>query len=253
MQKITDLHHALQSQTAEVTYRQKQYERFKQLEKERSISSEILDEAQQRLAIAKAKLAELEAQIPGLLGKVAHAAEGDVIRVRKYLAGELKIVEYSKVDLSSAQMIVHGRLEAGPLADKIRKALQVPIKVDYKDMTFDAILKDLAKKVEGLSFRNLFERSGGPSKEKMNLLFDQALPVSAILQALADETGCTFVVREYGILAIASKNAPPERSRCKSSCDRNRGTSLAARLSAGRIRRRRAWKEWSNLWMPADW
>ncbi len=72
-QKIIALHNAILSQQAEVTYRQKQYERFKKLEEQKSISSEILDEAQQRLTLAKAKLAELEAQMPALLGKVARA------------------------------------------------------------------------------------------------------------------------------------------------------------------------------------
>jgi hypothetical protein len=34
------------------------------------------------------------------------------------------------------------------------------------------------------------------------------LPVSAILQALSDETGCIFLVREYGILATMENVAP---------------------------------------------
>ncbi len=214
-QKVIDLHHAILSQKAVVEYEQKKFERMKKLAEQGSIDSQLLDEAQQKLTIAKAKLAELEAQVPALLGKVAHAAEGNHIEVlpsgpRYYpLVGVAQLIRTAKGNML-VQIDANLQRAAGPMAERIRKALQTPVKADYKDESFDAILKDLAKKVEGLSFRNLFERGGGnfPS-QKMSLRFEEALPVSALLQALADETGCTFVVRDYGILAIAAKNAPP--------------------------------------------
>ncbi len=93
------------------------------------------------------------------------------------------------------------------MVDKIRKALETPITVDYKDMTFDAILEDLTSKVPGLSFRNLI-----PKRPKMSLRFKEPLPVSAILQALADEAGCAFFVREYGILAATPGHGEPQQA-----------------------------------------
>ncbi|MHB1425599.1 MAG: RNA polymerase sigma factor [Gemmataceae bacterium] len=103
----------------------------------------------------------------------------------------------------------HSRpLEHEPLADE--EPHQQAERVDYKDVTFDAILKDLSKKVEGLSFRGRFTY-GNLGQGTINLRFEEALPVSAILQALSDEGYCSFYVREYGILAARRDDAmaPP--------------------------------------------
>jgi len=219
-QKVIALHHALLSQKAEVAYRQTQYERFKQLAAAKSIDATLLDEQQQRLTLAKAKLAELEAQMPALLGKAATASlrlhsmafspDGQTLAIRS--DGRVRFWETTPGTRITTvqgewQMVPH---RTGPLTERIRKALETPIKVDYKDMTFDAILKDLAKKVPGLSFRNMLKLGGNIKEGTMSLRFDEALPVSAILQALADDYRISFVVREYGILVTRRDNVPPE-------------------------------------------
>jgi hypothetical protein len=152
-------------------------------------------QARSQLVTAKAKLAADEAELPYLLGKSPQGAAYGT-SVNEANTGSINI--QTKHEIAKVE---------GSQAERIRRALQMHIKADYKDVTFDAILKDLSKKVEGLSFRNLFER-GAATNAKMNLQFEETLPVSAILQALADETGCYFFVRDYGIVAVSRNNQP---------------------------------------------
>lgn len=205
-QKVVSLHHAILTQKAAVELAQKKCDRLKELLAQKAVSSDLMDEAMIALTLAKAKLTEAEADLAHVLGKSPQAEYMQTIqeaRLRRE-ASRLQAIEYEATLLKLREKRPN---PSGAMAERIRKALQTPVKVDYKDMTFDAILKDLSKKVDGLVFRNLFQR-GGLSEGKMNLRFEQALPVSAILQALADETGCYFFIRDYGIVATNGNNVP---------------------------------------------
>jgi hypothetical protein len=91
------------------------------------------------------------------------------------------------------------------LTDKLRKALQTPVKVDYKNLEFSAVLEDLARQAPGLSIRCTprAQWSG------VRLHFEEPLPVSSVLQALEDDYDIRFVVRDYGILVVHRRMAPP--------------------------------------------
>jgi hypothetical protein len=207
MQKVITLHAAIESQKAEVAYRQKQLDRFKELATQGSIDSKLLDEAMQKLALAKAKLAELEAQMPALLGKVVHAeADADGQKVSARLALEwLAKQNDSEVrrEAIAVLALVNAPKATGPLAERMRKALQTPVKVDYKDVDLADVLKDLEKKAPGLSLRDF------PHGIKVQMHFEEGLPVAAILQALADSHELRFLVRDYGILVTTQRYTPP--------------------------------------------
>jgi hypothetical protein len=205
-QKVIALHHGMLSQKAAVDYAQKKYERLKQLSNQGAIDSALLEEAQQALTLAKAKQAELEAQMPALLGKAARGTEGNVTFTSDNLMS--LSIDYSagiaKGNTLSLFRVIPHQAE-GPMADKIRKALETPVKVDYKDAKLSEILKDLQKTAPGLSFRDF----SGHGNHSRTLQFEEALPVSAILQAIGDYFELSFVVREYGILVTTPKEAPP--------------------------------------------
>jgi hypothetical protein len=208
-QKVVTLYHAIQSQQATVDFEQKQYDRMQALVKERAIDSRLLDERFAKLAAAKGKLTELEAQMPALLGKAARAAAFSPDGAT--LATTSDSLRLWDVRTGREIHLLSGSPPTGSLAERMRKALQTPIKVDYKDMTFTLILRDLEKKVEGLSFRNLFDdrlRKRLKDHPTYSIHFEEVLPVSAVLQALADETGCLFFVREYGIVATTREHTP---------------------------------------------
>ncbi len=221
-QKVVTLHQAILSQKAVIEVAQKKYERVKRLNESLAVDAQVVEQAMADLTIAKAKLEELEAQIPALLGKVQKSSMAEVpMQFRHSLEYEsdgrpdiILFAESSRPqNLQSLQSKSYAFERAKvslPQAEKLRKALQTPVKVKFEDATFDDILNHLSKMVEGLSFRNLFARKGGGNFElpKLSLQFEEALPVSAILQALEDETGCMFFVREYGIVATTKNGAP---------------------------------------------
>lgn len=210
IQKVVMLHHAILSQKAVVEVTQKKYDRVKDLNQSRAINSQMVDEASAELTAAKAKLEELEAQMPALLGKTP---QGNYTGNYTQTLQQARLLHQEGIR-SSLQtrrgMIAEAEWKwerihkaTGSIAEKIRKALQTPVKVDYKDMKLGAILDDLAKKVAGASFRLI-----NAKEHKTSMRFEETLPLSAVLQALSDEFDCYFYVREYGILAAFPNSAP---------------------------------------------
>jgi hypothetical protein len=194
VQKVVTLYHAIETQKKAIALEERKYKRIAELKLSNAVDAERVDEAQQTLALAKAKLEDLEVQLPALLGKLQKTAEARV-GPRPGLQGYLDFDNDGRLDLLVID--AHQAKVTISQAEKIRKALQTPVKVNYGSMMpLPAILEDLGKKVPGLSFHNHLGDAG-----VKKLRFEEALPVSAILQALADETGCSFFVRDYGILA----------------------------------------------------
>ncbi len=213
-QKVVALHAAIASKKAEVAYREKQFGRYQALRVQGTIDAKLVDEAEDKLALTKAQLEELEAQLPGLLGKSARVEAGagahDTFVIQNTALRSLARLTNSEFVYPVDQLVVVAEWErrhkaTGPMAERLRKALQTPVKVDYKDMNLKEILDYLANRVEGASFRVVHVHGDN----KISLSFKEALPLSAVLQALADEYGCCFYVREYGILGTNPNEAPP--------------------------------------------
>ena len=125
-------------------------------------------------------------------------------------------------ELQAIQALANLLKATGPMAEKIRKALQTSVKVDYKETHFSDILKDLQKKAPDISFRILYlpEVIEGGTVHRdpaLTLHFEKPLPIAAVLQALEDsleiptkDRRCCFVVRDYGILVTTQGLMPPE-------------------------------------------
>ncbi len=201
-QKIVALNQDIDSARKAVEYAKEVLAAYESQYKSGQLPFEKVVSARTAFVSATAKLAAAEAELPYVLGKVRKPAAAEAAPQVRFRY-QLGFNHDGDLDLSVAKAKVNI-----PHSDKLRKALQTPVKVDYKDMTFDAILKDLSKKVAGLSFRNLFSSITNSAERKLSLRFEEALPVSAILQALKDETNCSFFVREYGILATGDGNVP---------------------------------------------
>ena len=206
-QEVIRLHHALLSQRATVMYQTKKYERIKNLQATNAVSSEIVDEAQEALTAAKAKLAELDAQMEALLGKSA-AAEANENAVRQHAVEALRRMQYVN-EYSAAEALFRQVLEqrkpAGPMAERIRTALEKPVSVKVSD-TFVHEILELLKKQTGIPNIRLVESLPEP---KLSLELTE-LPLVAVLQYIEDsEPGWRFVVREYGILFAPEAKLPP--------------------------------------------
>ncbi len=207
-QEVIRLHHALLSQRATVAYQTKKYERMKQLQATKSVSSEIVDEAQEALTAAKAKLAELEAQMNALLGKPSRDADASDSAVRQRAVEALGRMQYAN-EISTVQALYRQVLEqhkpAGAIAERIRAALEKHITLKERELQVADLLQHLQDRI-GVTIKLMGDSLPEP---KLNLELTD-LSLTAILQYIEDsEPGWRFVVREYGLLFAPEAKLPP--------------------------------------------
>ncbi len=157
-----------------------------------------VDRAKVAVILAKAKLAEMEAEMPYLLGQQPkndlsdpHSARAELLfRAEKLY---LDFLESRPADPTKPPV-------RGDMADRIRKALDTPVTVNYKNQTVPEILKDFQQKMPGVPFLvNVYPSE----KDKVDLLLAEPVPLGAAMQAFQDKFGYRFSVREYGILVTA--------------------------------------------------
>src|SRR5207302_5140223 len=102
--------------------------------------------------------------------------------------------------------------------DKIRKALDTPVKVDFNQIPPKEILDYLQDKVKGFNLVisasiqdpgiNYF--APGPAQVlPATLKLQESVPVGAIFQFLEDQYHWRFVIREYGIVVTEQHRVPP--------------------------------------------
>jgi hypothetical protein len=224
-QKIVTLYHALDAQKKMVESLEAKLRRQRMANQSApgSISNEELEAVEQLLTAAKAKLAELEAQMPALLGKAPSTADPDVrdaaVRALGLLGQNQRKdagVHRGLAALAEARLVVAAE---GQQADKIRKALETPITVHFKGAKLPDALKELEKKVPDLSFHDHYTDRYKVGLPPITLSLDKPLPVAAVLQAVEDiflfpgsETknlSLCFVIRQYGVVAVARGELPP--------------------------------------------
>lgn len=144
---------------------------------EEKLEAELaVKEAERALVLARAKLAEIEALAPYLVGK-------------------------ARVGASSAG----GRVPQEALW-KLREALKQPVNLQQvKDARIVNILQDLHRQVPSVSFQVTAKLSPRGINLDSSL---ESVPLRVALQVIEDVlTGLRFVAREYGFLATES---PPE-------------------------------------------
>jgi hypothetical protein len=203
-QKLVALYYAIEMQQTTVAHQEKKLQRVQNMAQRAAVSAEELEEARQALTLAKAKLNELESQMPTLLGKTGLKVEGEAANALGLLGRQLMREWEQGLNAADLDLKAQERRKVqGPSAERIRKALETPIKVDYKGVKFSDALRELQKAVPGLPINDLTGRT-----DPITLRFEEALPVSSVLQALADSTGLQFFVREYGILVINGSGPP---------------------------------------------
>src|SRR5262249_54657582 len=134
MQRIIALHHALQGQRAEVERTRSKLQRVQSLVRSSAVEQSAREEAQQDLTRARARLAELEAELPYLLGNGNAGGAEEAIR--------------TEFQISAGRP--QGEAIRPAMAARLRKALDQPIKVDYKEVTLDELLRDLGEKASGV-------------------------------------------------------------------------------------------------------
>jgi hypothetical protein len=230
MQKVVALQHAIDVQKVAVEAAAADFARLDKLKKMGgALTAEELTKAQQALVGARAKLAEVEAQLPFLLGKqplagkagkieeVAFSPDGRVL-YSKSIEGAIRVWDASSgKELSPLHDYVRGHSGTvklwdivkpvqGTMAEKIRAALDTPVNVNFEG-DGAKVLEALQSRVKGVYFQN---SSTGLSEKGFELKMADKLPVGAVLQILEDSVpGLRFVVRDYGILGTDKEKVPP--------------------------------------------
>ncbi len=207
-QKVVTLYYAIEAQKKIVEHAEKRDNTGQRLGT--ALSPNEIDELKQTLALAKGKLAELEAQLPALLGTLPQA-EANYYRAiqearlwrRNSIASSLQtrraMIEEAEGERSHSA--------AGPMAEKIRKALSRPITVQITDRPVTEVANTLSN-FSGLVVKYVADRKA-PIEETVTLSCKD-MPFSSVLQLLEDSLpNYTIVVRDYGLLITASHSVPP--------------------------------------------
>ncbi len=213
MQKVVTLYHTTEMARTDVATAERALARTKQLNKDRVVSSDEVAAAEAALAAAKAKLAAVEAEVPYITGKQPQTADAAGLRDRLYLS-RLQIAgthpNYSTalhlLAATGASPPPAPRPVQGPLAERIRKALDQPVSLRVTEGSVADVLRLLGEQEPGLTVKYVPRAGAGPK-----LTFEvKDLPLGAALQYLEDSLpDYVIVIREYGLLLTVADRAPP--------------------------------------------
>jgi hypothetical protein len=208
-QKVVTARNAIKSQEAKVAAAANTLRRVQQNADKGLTSKEEVQTAELLLAGEKAKLSELEAELPYLIGKSAQEAGRDP-DVDAHVAAGLRW-------LASQQ---ERKTPSGADAEKLRKALEKPISVQFKKSKLQDVLSFL-NDGHGITFldstnldtlsKRLVTLDGKAATPPEITLTLKDTPFGATVQALQDVTpGLRFTVRDYGILVTYYGDLPSD-------------------------------------------
>jgi len=206
-QQVLSLHHGIEAQKIVVEKARLEMERVAELVKKAVVPQAELGKARSDVIAAEAKLAELQGQVNHMLGRDRTQTKQKVLNVWLESEGVSQPWDFS-VDRRAVEAWVTARQAPvrGPMAERIRKALDRKMSFRCDDGTVEGILARLQKECPDL----VIQTKGGVPKMVTGRADLQEVPVAAVLQWLEDSLqGCRLVVREYGILLAPEKDLPP--------------------------------------------
>jgi hypothetical protein len=92
------------------------------------------------------------------------------------------------------------------LADKVRAALEAPIKGEFRDSRPSEVIEWLTSPFKGI---NIHITAKIPDNTKVTIKLTDPIPTGAALQWLEDELGLVCILRDYGIVIAARDRVPP--------------------------------------------
>jgi hypothetical protein len=228
LQRVVALHQAVESQKEALKNAQSQYEGYRTRFEVVQIQAPELARMRGTLSLEKGKLATQEAELNAVLGKLPQgmmtnlAKPGidfattniDLDELARFVArrrdslSALGALDLGNVGFPPGQTSKRSQSTGGPLAEKIRSALDKPITIKIQDGGLAAVIAAITRLVPDVPFHTLTQADIGL---KANLHFEQ-VALGAILQAVEDSfpgpPGVRLVIRDYGILVTLDSIAP---------------------------------------------
>lgn len=228
LQKVIETNSAVEAQRAAVAHAEAVFQRLQKLAKQASVSMDEVQRAEAQLAAAKAQLAQAEATLnaltgtlPAGVGALAGGGEGvggavlglGVMQQPAPVAGGNPAgipglggaPNFPGVGMPGMMggmgmgTVEPPRVPQGPIADKLRAALDSPVKVTpVKDKPLAEVLGQFRAAAKGVPF---LLHLGDKAKEPVSLSLEGDIPLGAVFQGLEDVVpGLKVFVREYGLL-----------------------------------------------------
>jgi hypothetical protein len=207
-QKVATLYAALDAARKGVEAAETDLARVSRAYKAGTVAEGELHAAVRAVAVAKAALAKAEAEVPYLLGK---AAEDDnrraAARALAFLAAMRDAEMVRDLDrIIEARWQLSSESRTGPMAERIRKALDSTVTLNYRNKPATEILTEVFKKADvPLHLRVKLEGN-------LTLESKEPLTLGAAVQMFQDflDTPVRFVVRDYGILVVDARSLPSD-------------------------------------------
>ncbi len=231
-QKAVDLSHSINVAKKTCEEAKQRLANINNLHDAQAVAAEEARGAKLTVEKYEAELAKLEAELAGLLGKMPGRAQETKVKWEASVLQEKglqwlitrpqadrettwlqqSILEAPAERALSLDLLTNIKVPQGTMADKIRKALETPITMQIGDKTITDLMPEFQKLTGGeVLFRNVgmgTQRIVAFNKSPLDF---KGMPLATVLQAIADdaENKIAFVVRDYGILAVASDEMPP--------------------------------------------
>jgi hypothetical protein len=217
-QKIVATHSGLAAQKKQLAEYETIVRRLERLFQAGTVPESELLLARQRVMLAKAKLAELEAQLPFVLGRQpGKSDQTKSMRARllysRELADAARLWNQTRIEVDPGSRQWFAVRSKGPrrtAAEKLRKALDTPVVLKFPANTrLGDALEYLESKVPGVSFRIVNNGDTNIEDIPFQLRLKEPVPLGAAIQAIEDTLPFRFVVRDYGILVTEKDALPP--------------------------------------------
>ena len=200
LNRVVILQHEVRGAKAAAKEAASRYDREKELAARGRSSAAELSAASAAKDKFEADLAVKQAELNLLIGK--HQGKG----ANSPAKGGADRREAPNEMYAPAEALIH-RVAASPaMVEKIRKALDVPIKFETNGETApSAFLEFLREETKGVNVVGKIE----DDRQVPRLRFAEPVPLGAIYQWAEDHLGWRFVVRDYGIVVVTHESLIP--------------------------------------------
>ncbi len=185
---------------------------------DRNIPLDEVRKSEARYLESKAKLAQVDAELPYLLGRSPIGMPKQAHDINLWLDPDVKAShEWAKLFKQDGLVFLDTtwatakQVKPGPMTDRIRKAIDTDIAIEFNDVPGLDILRFLFE-ASDLPFQFKFSTDLGTKLEApLRMQIKGKIPLFAALQLFQDTLGdptLRFVVRDYGILVTDAKVLP---------------------------------------------